>query len=281
MARVLVHLPWASAWLVGAALAPTDPVFAAALVGDNAVPRRVQHLLNLESGLNDGLALPIVMTVLAVGGGRGESMPSALFDAVAGGAGGVLIAWSIVWLERRRMFGVSERYRPIAGLAIALFVLAVSVLLGVNEFLAMFSAGVTVSARAPALARAFASAGELMAEVLKLAAVLAFGALMSPALGHVAGREWGFVLAALVLARPLALLPSLVRTPLDWRERTTVAWFGPKGFASVFFGILILASGLSDGERLFRLVALVVAASIVAHSSTDVLAARWYRPAHR
>jgi len=56
--------------------------------------------------------------------------------------------------------------------------------------------------------------------------------------------------------------------------------FGPKGFASVFFGFLILGSGMPEADRLFRLVALVVAASIVAHSSTDVLVGRWLaRPA--
>jgi NhaP-type Na+/H+ or K+/H+ antiporter len=84
LAHAIAGVAWIDAWLVGAALAPTDPVFAAALVGHKGVPDRVQYLLNVESGLNDGLALPIVMTLLAIGGGHGESSRTALLEAGVG-----------------------------------------------------------------------------------------------------------------------------------------------------------------------------------------------------
>jgi NhaP-type Na+/H+ or K+/H+ antiporter len=69
-----------------------------------------------------------------------------------------------------------------------------------------------------------------------------------------------------------------LRSKLDRRERLAAAWFGPKGFASVVYGLLILDAGLERSDELFHLVALVVAASILAHSSTDVVIARWFEP---
>ena len=66
IARWVVGLPWAESFLLGAVLSPTDPVFAAAIVGREEVPARLRQLLNVESGLNDGLALPIVLAMLAV-----------------------------------------------------------------------------------------------------------------------------------------------------------------------------------------------------------------------
>src|SRR5919204_4755184 len=69
-ARLVVQVPWAEAFLLGAVLSPTDPVFAAAIVGREEVPQRLRHLLNVESGVNDGLALPVVVAMLAVVGAR-------------------------------------------------------------------------------------------------------------------------------------------------------------------------------------------------------------------
>ncbi|MGE5757113.1 MAG: hypothetical protein ACM35G_15595, partial [Planctomycetaceae bacterium] len=88
-----------------------------------------------------------------------------------------------------------------------------------------------------------------------------------------------FALLVLVAVRPLAL--SLLRSPLGRRERAAAAWFGPKGFASVVFGLLILKEAKAAkldwarADQLFHLVALCIAGSIIAHSSTDVLVARW------
>lgn len=62
---------------------------------------------------------------------------------------------------------------------------------------------------------------------------------------------------------------------LDWREWVSAAWFGLKGFALVVFGLLVLKSGLARADELFHLTALVITGSILAHSSTDVVIARW------
>ena len=81
----------------------------------------------------------------------------------------------------------------------------------------------------------------------------------------------------LLAVRPVALGIALLGSRLGWREWVTAAWFGPKGIASVVFGLLVLKSGLPRGNEVFHLTAIVITASILAHSSTDVLVARWLK----
>jgi NhaP-type Na+/H+ or K+/H+ antiporter len=143
--------------------------------------------------------------------------------------------------------------------------------------IALFAALATLS---PGLRRAFEEFGWTLSELIKLAALLVFGALMSPAfLAESPAPGYLFAGLVLFLARPLALAVALFGSGLDWREWIAAAWFGPKGFASVVYGLLILNAGVERADLLFHLIALVTVMSIVAHSSTDVLVARWFRRA--
>ncbi len=282
LGRFVVGLPWADAFLVGAILSPTDPVFAAAIVGREEVPARLRQLLNVESGLNDGLALPIVLAMLAVVTRDHFSIIEVLGEVVLGVAIGIAIPWAAIRLEQTRFFSAHASYQPLNAFAIGLIVLAASSLAHANAFLAAFAAGITVATVGPEVRESFHRFGELVAELLKLAALLIFGALISPAfLREIPPLGYLFAFLAIVAVRPVALSLSLMGSSLPWRERAIAAWFGPKGFASVVFGLLILkqAEGAkidpTRAEGLFRLVALCIFGSILAHSSTDVLAARW------
>ena len=113
-------------------------------------------------------------------------------------------------------------------------------------------------------------------ELLKLAAILVFGALITPAFlfREIPLTGWVLAVLTLVLARPLALFVSFRGTSLPRDQQLAAMWFGPKGFASVVYGLLVLESGIDDAQRIFHLVGLVIVISIIAHSSTDVLVAR-------
>jgi NhaP-type Na+/H+ or K+/H+ antiporter len=279
LGHLVVGLPWLAAFLVGAALSPTDPVFAAAIVGREEIPYRLRNLLNVESGLNDGLALPVVVVLLALAG-SGSTGGWTLLAQLAGGVGiGVGIPFVAIKLERLRIFGASASYEPLNAVAIGLIVLAVSSLAHANIFLAGFSAGITVATMSPTVTQAFHRFGELVTELLKLAALLVFGALISLAFVADVGVG-GLALAFLVLfvARPLPIAVALAGSRLDRKERLAAAWFGPKGFASVVYGLLIYESGVARNSQMFHLIAVVVAASILLHSSTDVVVARWFEP---
>jgi NhaP-type Na+/H+ or K+/H+ antiporter len=97
--------------------------------------------------------------------------------------------------------------------------------------------------------------------------------------GEVAAPGYLFTLLMLVVVRPLAFGLALFGSQLPWREQVAIAWFGPKGFASVVLGLMIWKSGLPQAHYLFHLVALVIAVSIIAHSSTDIVVARWFQEA--
>jgi sodium/hydrogen antiporter len=277
-AHYVAGLSWAQAWLVGAVLSPTDPVFAAAIVGRSDVPRRLRHLLNVESGVNDGLALPVVIVLLAVVGEREVEPLTLLEELVLGVALGVAIPWMAIKLERLRFFQAAARYQPLYAFAIGLLVFGAGSLLHANLFLAAFAAGVTVATVGPEVRREFHGFGDTITELLKLAALLVFGALMSPQLfAEIPLGGYLFALLALVVVRPAAIGLALLGSRIERREWVAAAWFGPKGFASVVYGLLILTAAVPGGEEMFQLIALVVVASILAHSSTDVLVARWFR----
>ncbi|MGI5240046.1 cation:proton antiporter [Dactylosporangium sp. CA-139066] len=280
VAHFVAGLGWPESLLIGAILAPTDPVFAAALVGNDKVPARLRHLLNVESGVNDGLALPFVVVLLAVTAGSHELHLGEIgLELVGGIALGVVVPWAAIRLERTRLFAVSEQYLPLNAVAIGLLVLALGKVTHANLFLAAFAAGITVATIGRREREAFEHFGELVAEIFKLAALLVFGALLTPGLfGRIGWAGWVFVVLALVLARPLALWVSFLRSGLGVREQAAAMWFGPKGFASVVYGLLVLASGIGAAEQVFALVAVTIVLSIVLHSSTDIVVARGFEP---
>jgi NhaP-type Na+/H+ or K+/H+ antiporter len=224
----LVDLTWPEALLVGAALAPTDPVFAAAIVGREEAPSRLRHLLNVESGLNDGLALAFVVAFTAWAGHRDVAALSIVTELMLGVALGIAVPWAAVRLERSRAFGASEQYRPIGVFAVGLLVFALAANTHTNEFLPAFSAGATLATIAPRAPAAFARLGDTGSELLKLAALLVFGSMLSPRfLGELGLGGWVFGLMALFGVRPLAIAVALAGSPLGARERAVAAWFGP------------------------------------------------------
>lgn len=169
------------------------------------------------------------------------------------------------------------RYQPLNAFAIGLLVLGLCEVTHANAFLAAFAAGSTVASISPPARESFQGFGELLTELLKLAALLAFGALVTPELlgGTPAG---GYLLAVLllVLVRPLAQVVSLFGTRMDRKEWAVAAWFGPKGFASVTYGLLVLQSDAHRAQQMFDIVAVATAISILAHSTTDLPIAKLF-----
>ncbi len=275
LAHLLTGLNWVECLLLGAILSPTDPVFAAALVGNDKVPGRLRHLLNVESGVNDGLALPFVIVLLSLASGSERHFTLVALELVGGLVIGVVIPYLAIKVEQSRFFEAAGKYEALNALAIGLLVLAIGEVTHANLFLAAFAAGITVATVGARQRDTFEEFGELVAEVFKLAALLVFGALITPVfLGEISVGGWVFAGLALLVARPLALVIALARSHLTVREKAAAAWFGPKGFASVVYGLLVLEYAIPARETIFHLVAITVALSILLHSSTDIVVAR-------
>lgn len=277
-AHYLVGLDWITAFLIGAILSPTDPVFASALVGRSDVPLRLRRLLNVESGLNDGLALPFVLIFLATARHEDSQLADVGFELLLGLVFGAAIAASVALVWRLKLFTAEPRLQPLGPVAIAVVVYGACHLTHANPYLAAFAAGSTLATMDGMAAQSFEAFGDLVSELTKFAALLVFGALITPhRLSSLSWVEWLLPVLAIVLVRPAAILLSLLWSRMPARERLTAAWFGPKGFASVVYGLLALQSGIANSQLVFDLVAATIALSIVLHSTTDVPVAKLLR----
>jgi sodium/hydrogen antiporter len=273
-------LGWAEAFLLGAVLAPTDPVVTSAVVTSRLVPSSVRHTLNLESGLNDGLALPFVLFFLVLaspGGNAGEEAAKLAGEALAGGAIGLALGALGGRLHHHLPGGgLTPRYEGIysVGFALAAFGLA-DVTIG-NGLIAAFVCGIAMGATEREVPPGFVEFTENAGAILQVLTFFVFGALIvATGFDHSIPPLVVFVVFALLLARPAAVLLSFMRTGIPQAEKAFMAWFGPKGVASMLFALFVLKSNVGERGLIFDVAAIVILVSIVTHGLTDTVGARW------
>ena len=282
-AHALTDLGWTQSFLVGALLSPTDPVLSQAVVTNERVPRLIRHSLNLESGLNDGLALPAVLALTAAAAGEDDFVwwQFVLQDVVVGVATGLVVAFA----ASRLMPGGRALGHEIAGHQKALYALGVAfTAYGAatlppegNGLIAVFVAAIAFGILRPDIAESFESQSEDVVELVKLGVLLAFGAIVT--LDGLFGDGWaavGIVAFTLLVARPVAVFAALAGSrQADTAEKAFMSWFGPKGVATMAFALFVLGSDAADGARVFNIAALCVLVSIVAHGLTDHAGSEW------
>jgi NhaP-type Na+/H+ or K+/H+ antiporter len=274
------QLGWAEAFLLAAVLTPTDPVVSTTVVTAQNVPARIRHALNLESGLNDGLAVPFVLFFLILsspGGDPGAEAARLAGEAVAGAAIGAMLGYlGGRALPKAPLGGITDHYLGMYGLGMGLATFGLAELTIGNGLIAAFVAGAVLGIAARDLPEEFTSFSEYTSSVAQVVTFFAFGALIV-ATGY-EGSVWalaGLVVFTFLLARPLAVLVASVRSDLALRQRAFIAWFGPKGVASVLFALFVLNSHAPERSLVFDVASFVVLASIVAHGLTDTVASRW------
>jgi sodium/hydrogen antiporter len=273
-------LNWAEAFLLAAVLSPTDPVVTSAVVTSRLVPSKVRHTLNLESGLNDGLALPFVLFFLVLatpGGNAGTEAAKLLGEAVVGAAIGIALGVAAGRLRFRLPDGgITPRYEGIyaVGFGLAAFGLA-EVTIG-NGLIAAFVCGIAMGASEREVPDGFVEFAENASAIFQVLTFFVFGALIyATGFHHSVPPLVAFVLFALLLARPVAVMLSFLRTGIPKSEKHFMAWFGPKGVASMLFALFVLKSDVGNGDLIFDTAAVTIVASIVAHGLTDTIGARW------
>ena len=283
-AKLFTDLDWTEALLLGSLLAPTDPVLSSSVVNNPRVPRLIRHSLNLESGMNDGLALPAVIafsTALEVGHSDFVWWQFVLQDLVLGlvfGVGIGLIASVLVPRGRglEHDFSTHQKALYALGVAAATYGLTVIEPAHGNAFIAVFTCAITLGIRRPDIRECFQTRSQDMIEVVKLVVFVVFGSLLT--LDGLFGDGWAavaIVVVALFVARPVGVFAALAGTGLDTATKGFMAWFGPKGVATMAFSLFVLSKPIAAGERIFNLAALVVFASILAHGLTDTPGANW------
>lgn len=273
----------AAAMLLGAVLAPTDPVLASDVqvhAPGKGGEDPVRFALTSEAGLNDGLAFPFVWlaVALAVAAASGDPMQwqrwlllDALWRVLAGTGIGWLLGYALMHLifRSQRSPRISAGSDGLIALAITLFVYGVAELCGGYGFLAVFVAALVV--RQHERSHEYHTTLNLFAEqcerlLMALLLILFGGALVGGLIGIPSLREWGFALAFVLVARPLAGWLGMAASGLPRRERWTIAVFGVRGIGSLYYlAFAINHAQFPEAERLWSVVSLVVLLSILLH----------------
>jgi cell volume regulation protein A len=284
----LVHfgfgLDWRPALLIGVALAPTDPAVVFSVLGRREVVGRSGTLLEGESGANDPVGISIMAALLAAGSagaggwsavgiGVGEFALQMVVGAAVGIAGGLLLAQVM-----RRLPLPSGALYPLQTLLATGVIFGTATLLHGSGFLAVFLAGILVGdRRAPYKAEI----QRFHASLASLAEIVAFAVLgltiSVAALVHDGSLLAGVALGALVAVAVRPVLAGLLLLPiaLSWGERLFVMWSGLKGAVPILLGTYILTAGVSDAHRLYDLVIVVVAFSVIVQGGLVPTVARW------
>jgi NhaP-type Na+/H+ or K+/H+ antiporter len=271
------------ALLVGAALAPTDAALGASMMVNPAVPARIRRLVNVESGLNDGIATPFVLIAVA-GASAGHAASTQLAEAVAelaigllvgaavGGAGGFLVK------AGRRRGWVAGGFAGTAVLGLAVCAYASALALHGNGFIAAFVGGLAFGAAGGRRAEGLVPFVEETGALVSLLVWLAFGAVaVWPALQGLTWQTVVYAVLSLTVVRMAPVAIALAGSRLGRAAVAFVGWFGPRGLASVVFALLALEElGQHAAGRAVAVIAFTVLVSVIAHGVTaNPLARRW------
>ncbi|WP_103382566.1 cation:proton antiporter [Pseudonocardia dioxanivorans] len=278
-------------WLIAVLatiVTPVDLAPAAAFLRDKRVPERIRALINVESGLNDGIVAPIFLFTLAAATAAGgeslaetavEAVPSLAIAVVAGGA----VGWVAAQLLRRALDArwTQGSALRIGVLALPLLAYGTAMELGGNGFVAAFVAGVLFEPAARRLPAGTLHLVEDVGELLSLALWFIFGAIVNQTLarGAITWQVVVFALLALTVLRVAPVVVSLTGTDIARRDRVVIGWVGPRGVATLVFGMLAFVELHGPQAELVLAVTVVtIVASVAVHGLSTGWVARRYPP---
>ena len=276
---------WEAA-LLAAILAPTDAALGQAVVSSPIVPVRVRQSLNVESGLNDGIVLPLVMLFAALAsvseGGAEQSnwLVYWLMQVTLGPLVGVVVGFGGGYLLRaaKQREMVNENFLRLSGVALALVAWAGAIQVGGNGFIAAFVGGMSISGIAKSIGEPLRDFGEAEGQMFGLATFLLFGMIvLIPAIENADASSYIYAGLSLTLVRMIPTALSLIGLKLKPSTVLFLSWFGPRGLASLLFALLVIGEfNLPHGEQILTISVLTVVFSIIAHGITAVPGARLY-----
>lgn len=262
-------------------LSPTDAALGLAVVTSEQVPPRIRQTINVESGLNDGIALPPILVCLAVLSGEAQTDSGAsywglftvkqfIFGPIIGGlvgwAGGTIV-------ERAARHGwMNETFQRLASLSIAILAYAFAEMVDGNGFIAAYFAGMLLGTRTRIFRERIHGFGEAASQVLILIIFLLLGMILLP----LSFPYWDwmsliYAILSLTIIRMIPVALCLWNSDLDKKTIWFIAWFGPRGIASILYLLMaVIAIGAEGHRRILAVITLTVLLSIFLHGMSAV-----------
>ena len=259
-------------------LAPTDAALGKAVVSNESVPSKVRESLNVESGLNDGICVPILLVFLALashvgGAAEGETTThlvlKLVIEEVGIGVGiglGLTIIGSMLIRQFARLGWVTESWRQIPVIALALICFSLAQLLGGSGFIACFVGGLLFGSIAREHKHGLLLAAEGTGDTLALVTWVVFGgAVVGQALGGFTWQVVVYSLLSLTVVRMLPVFLVLAGCGIRTDEKLFMGWFGPRGLASIVFAVMVINENLPGGDIITSTVVCTILFSIIGH----------------
>ncbi|MGJ7547874.1 cation:proton antiporter domain-containing protein [Pseudomonas alloputida] len=268
------QMPWLEMALLSTILAPTDAALGKAVVSNPEVPSDVRECLNVESGLNDGICVPILLLLLALSVELHSTLPFALagyffleelgIGALTGAVLALLVG-VLLRISQRHCLQI-DAWQQLVMPALALLSFAAAQAMGGSGFIAAFCAGLLTSYLFRQEARPLLETCESCSEALSLLTWVVFGAYVAPKASQILSPSvWFYALLSLSLVRMLPVWVSLAGTTLSAESRLFIGWFGPRGLASIVFATLILDSPLQERGTIIAASIACVLLSVILH----------------
>ena len=267
---------WEAA-LLATILAPTDAGLGHAIMSSNRVTERIRQALNVEAGLNDGLAIPFLMLFIAL---TRVTVPQhqtswTFYTLEQIGLGllvGILIGGLGGWLMQAagKRNWITEAFQQLSLLAIALLSFFIAEIVGGNEFIATFVAGLVVKLNFEDAGQEMLSFSEAWGHLLNFFVFFIFGMIAADELSLFGLKIWLYAVLSLTVVRILPVLISLIRTRLQVSTKLFLGWFGPRGLASIILGLIMIKeeAGIPGQNLIEYTVAATVLLSVFAHGIT-------------
>lgn len=261
--------------LLATILAPTDAALGKAVVTNKQVPAHLREGLNFESGLNDGVVVPIFLTFLTLATAQAEHGSFSLLalhlvaqeigiGAIVGLGIALACAWTIRHCHARDWLHESWIQLPVAAAAVACFAAAQA--LHGSGFIAAFVGGLAFGFLAGRDTHKLVHAAEGTGDTLTMLTWIVFGAAVIVPVAHaVTWHSVVFAVFALTAMRMVPVVLSLTGLGLSLRKKLFIGWFGPRGLATVVFAVMVFQSGLPEAETIVATAACTVLLSVVAH----------------
>ncbi len=269
---------WALA-LMALILSPTDAALGLAVVTSETVPLRIRQTINVESGLNDGIALPPILVCIAVLSGKSTEETGVAYwsfftlkQFVYGPLIGGLVGWVggyLVDVASKRGW-MNHMFQRLASIAIAILAFSLAEVAHGNGFIAAFFAGMLLGTRTKEIRERIHEFGEAESQALILFIFLLLGMIMIPfSIPYWDIQAFIYALLSLTVIRMLPVAISLLGSGLGWGTISFIGWFGPRGIASVLYLLMtIIALGRDGNEKIAAVITLTVLLSIFLHGIT-------------